>query len=298
LVNVVSGEDFALDPVALEGFSDVQIWAEAGTISPTLENVQPKISVVTSGNTTTLTDWDVAGANGQDPVSAVLMHDTVYNEFVLDRGTLSATDWVVTMPTKGRYYNAGQIRDPITDEVKGVRVSRLFQRNFGSTGACDNVNLTVYDREERERAVTTNFSPPPPTAGTSLCWEANVMTFNGASILGSKNVSNLSAAAVPFENGWAKMVFPVGASTIYSGQYHTLVGGPTTRVSVDELGSVTQQVAANATYVGLPVIGFAAITFQNKANDTPSGVVQSNYGGNLKHKTTRIINGTFTAPAP
>jgi len=294
LVNVISGEDFALDPVALEGFADEQIWAEPGSIRPNLQNVTPKVSIVTSGNQTTITDWSVSGALQQDPVSAVLMHNTIYNEFVLDTNTLSATDWVVTMPTKGLYYTTQILNDD--GVVVGVRPDRLFQRNFGSSGACDNVSLVVYDREERERKVTTNFSPPPPTIGTSICWEANVITFNGPGVLGSKNVSNLTAAAVPFENGWAQMSFPTGASSLYSGNYHTLVGGPSTRISVDPLGNIQQTALTSTTFTGLPTIGFAAITFQNKANDTPAGVVQSNYGGNLYHKGTRSISGATAAP--
>ena len=42
---------------------------------------------------------------GIDAVSAAIMHDTVMNEYVLDSGTASLTDWVVTYPTK-RYYVA------------------------------------------------------------------------------------------------------------------------------------------------------------------------------------------------
>ena len=74
-------------------------------------------------------DMDCRGT--ADPVSAVLMHDTIMNEYVLDLVTLSATDWVVTMPTK-RYYVANGTG----------AASKLFQRNFNKTaGACDDVSL-------------------------------------------------------------------------------------------------------------------------------------------------------------
>ena len=47
-----------------------------------------------------------------DAVSAVLMHDSVMNEFVLDTATKSGTDWVVTMPTKRYYVTAGPATHP------------------------------------------------------------------------------------------------------------------------------------------------------------------------------------------
>ena len=42
----------------------------------------------------------------------------------------------------------------------------------------------------------------------------------------------------------------------------------------------------SATYYGLPVVGFAAITFSNGN----VGGVASNYGGNFNHKSTRNVN--------
>lgn len=291
LINVAAGEDFALDAVALADFSDAPngIWAEPGSILPNFTQVSPKVSVVTSGNTTHVTEWNTpASALPVDPVSAVFMHDAIYNEFVLDAATKSATDWVVTMPTKTFYYS-GQITNA-AGAVTGVRVVKLFQRNFGVNGACDDVALTIFDREEREREVTTNFSPPPPTAGTSICWEANIVTFRGASVLGSKNTSNLSAAQLQaFENGWMRMIFPPPAT---GNAYHRLIGGASTIIStVGSAVSVTS--AASTTFTGLPVIGFAAITFNNGTLTSGASLVQSNYGGNLNHKATRsVVTGT------
>ena len=65
--------------------------------------------------TTTITNWAIsfgidnadtsAGSltDRADAVSAVLMHDNVINEFMMDAGTKSGTDWVVTFPTKFAY---------------------------------------------------------------------------------------------------------------------------------------------------------------------------------------------------
>ena len=49
LVNVLQGEDFGIDPIALDGFSTTPLWFDAGDIRPTLAFVNPKTSVVVSG---------------------------------------------------------------------------------------------------------------------------------------------------------------------------------------------------------------------------------------------------------
>ena len=45
------------------------------------------------------------------------------------------------------------------------------------------------------------------------------------------------------------------------------------------------------TYVGLPVIGFALVSYQNGQLQigTPPVTVLSNYGGNFKHKNNTLI---------
>jgi hypothetical protein len=267
LINVLRGEDFALDPTALEGFSAKALWNPAGSILPTLADVNPKTSVVVTGTNAYITDWTAGFA--ADPVSAVIMHNNLYNEFVLDAATKSGTDWVVLFPTKREYYT-------------GTTVLKLFQSNFSATGACDDVVITQYDREERTIVSQTSFSPPPPTQTDSLCWEANVISFAGTNVLGSKNVSNIGTS---FSNGWVAMNF--SGSTVPVGR-HQLVGGMSQTVNLattpPTVGTLT-----TTTFNGLPVIGFAAITFDNETLPTSTGPVQSIYGGNLNHKLTRSI---------
>ena len=68
------------------------------------------------------------------------MHDQVLNEFVLDSGTASGTDWVVTFPTKRFYLGLPPSTGPAL---------YLFQKNFnGNAGSCDDVTLELFDREE------------------------------------------------------------------------------------------------------------------------------------------------------
>ncbi len=67
---------------------------------------------------------------------------------------------------------------------------------------------------------------------------------------------------------------------------HELVGGAST--TFDTRTGATSALVST-TFTGLPVVGFAAITFENETLPGNTGPVQSNYGGNLNHKvTTRI----------
>jgi len=269
LVDVLSGEDITADAVALQGFSSTSLWAAPGSILPNLQSVNPKTSVVTTGTMTFITDWSGPNFFTIDPVSAVLMHNNVYNEFVLDAATKSSTDWVLTMPTKFAYYS-------------GTAVQALFQRNFGASGACDDVVITQFDREERTIVSATSFSPPPPTQTDSLCWEANVITFNNTNVFNSKNVANIPTN---FQNGWVSMNF--NGSSVPAG-VHQLIGGVST--TFDTTTGLTGS-QGTTTFNGLPTIGFAAQTFVNGTLTGPgvTGLIQSNYGGNFVHKFTRSI---------
>ncbi|MCC6194314.1 MAG: hypothetical protein IT518_07580 [Burkholderiales bacterium] len=277
LINVLKGEDFGLDPTALDGFSTVALWAEADSINPTLAQVNPKTSVVVAGfKVYVTTGWQtIPVPNAVDPVSAVLMHNNVYNEFVLDVSTHSATDWVVTMPTKREYV------------FKGTGAAqKLFQNNFSAGGSCDEIGLVIYDREERTRVATQDFSPPPPQRIDALCNEANVITYltgggtapTVSTVFGSKNFVPVSTE---FVNGWIALSFPVTSTG-----RHQLVG-PGSTVFDTRTGGTSGTLST--TFNGLPVIGFSAIVFENSTLNIGGSTIQSNYGGNFNHKTTTSI---------
>jgi len=274
LINVAAGTDFTADAVALDNF-----WAEgtgsyfnAGSIFPQLADAFPVSTVFGTRGTVVQSDWTSSAPNvnpGADAVSAVLMHNAVLNEFVNDTGTRSGTDWVVTMPTKRHYVNVGTGSAP-----------RLFQRNFNTTaGSCDDVSLDLFDREEFRRQ--GGFSPAPPGAVNRICWEANVVTFNGSNVLGSNNVANVPTT---FVNGWMRLGFFPGSQ----GTAHRLVAPAGQSLVTDQFGGSTPD-TVGVTYFGLPVVGFAVQSFTNGTLPTAGGgTVLSNYGGNFIHKYTSI----------
>jgi hypothetical protein len=282
LVSALAPSDVATEATALDAFSISKLLAPEGSIQPNLARVNPPVSVVTNGSNTYITDWGpFVTSNPADAVSAVLMHNNVYNEFILDAGTKSGTDWVVTMPTKWSYYAGGQISDS-SGNIVGVALTpgqTLFQRNFMSGKACDDVGITRYDREENTVVSQTTFSPPPPTQTDSICYEANVITFSNSNVLASKNVANIPTT---FANGWAGLNF-----SVTSNGRHQLIGGASTTFNTNTgtTGSLTA-----TQFVGLPTIGFAVETFNNGTlTDSTGAAVNSAYAGRFAHRFTRSI---------
>ena len=196
----------------------------------------------------------------------------VMNEFILDTVTNSGTDWVVTFPTKRFYVLTGT-----------GPAEKLFQRNFNNAaGACDDVTLNIYDREEQTTSTPTTFSPPPPTFTNSICWEANVITFNNSNVFGSQNSANINTG---FQHGWLNLGFapPTAPAT-----YHTLVNTTaTTHIWGAGVGEAT--VGETKTYFGLPVVGFAAASYTNGVLTVSGTEVLANYGSKFTQKATTLI---------
>ena len=117
------------------------------------------------------------------------------------------------------------------------------QRPHGVRPA-DDVTLDFWDREEKQNSTPGGFSPPQPGVTNSLCWEANVITFNNSNVLGSLNFANVPT---DFENGWLDIGFFPDTIT---GAIHTLPNDATivTDIFANSSGGA-------ATYVGLPVVG-------------------------------------------
>jgi hypothetical protein len=268
LINVNASAEAGYDAVALEAFRTVapSLWNPPGSILPDLtQQLDATLPAghqaeTYQGGAVVLTPWN----QGIDAVSAALMHDNVLNEYVLDSGTKSGTDWVVTYPTK-RYYVAPGTGSPST----------LFQRNFGVNGACDDVAIQHWDREEATPGGTPGgFSPPPPgSPNAALCWEANILTWNNSNILSSTNSVN---RATTYQNGWARLNL-VGPLALGNNVTHRLVspGGNN--------GTVT--------FTGLPVVGFMVDTYYNGSIPLAGGGnIQSAYGASFKHKTTTCVS--------
>jgi len=266
LINVANGTDFSYDPVVLDSFNTTPNHSEPGSLLPSLEDVDPKVSVTFFQGDAITSNW---GNNGlaADPVSALIMRTAVLNEFTVEPALAAGTDWVVNFPTKRFYVSPDIDTDP---DSADKNFDRPFTQDFKLNGACEEVALTIYDREERTTTSDIDFSPLPPSGKTSLCWEVNVITFNNTNVLGSSLALNVPNQG--FNSGWLRAAFPA-----VTGAGATDGAGFATRQMVSDEGD---------TYAGLPVIGFAV---QEYVNGNLGGVL-SNYGGSFVHKYNRSIS--------
>ncbi|MEQ1742751.1 MAG: hypothetical protein ABL869_09690 [Candidatus Nitrotoga sp.] len=272
LVNVAGGTDFGYAPVVLEGFSPPaveNIWNPPGSIFPDLSSADLTSLVLYEGSVVS-SSWN----KGSDAISALLMHDNIINEHVLDNTTLSGTDWVITMPTKR--YNV-----PVHNKTLATDASQLFSpftSKFWLNGACERqVNYPSYWNREGGYVTVIDFPEPAPGSDTPLCWETNVVTFNNSHMLGSVNEVNVP---VNFENGWLKMPFSATGIPVVNGQ--TDGNGVVYPNASHSLTSVNGD-----TYFGLPTVGFMVQDFINQ-NAAPG--VLATYGGNFNHKYTARIS--------
>lgn len=270
LINVAKGTDISYDPVVIDDFIDntgSAVHYRPGSILPNFNDATPNSAVIRRNSAgareIVTTNWG-AGA-GLNAISAVLTHASVMNEYTVETGINAGTDWVITFPTKWGHVPASgtTFTKPFTKAAKATATSTAWN-------ACESVKLTdIFDREEKQPSGNIDFSPSPVT-GTSLCFEANVITFNNTKVLGSEKVElNINS---PYQNGWLDLTFNGGQSLVSptNGTSFTSVSGTTT---------------GTATYNGLPAVGFAA---QKYVNGNVDGKL-SNYGGSFIHKYTRNI---------
>jgi hypothetical protein len=291
LINPNEAQDVAYEATALDAFFEGpgHIWRFSGNILPNLAMVRPKTSLVVNGPEVFVTQWSVD--SGADAVSAVLMNSGIFNEFVLDDSVAAKTDWVITFPTKSYYYSG------FTAE-RARKVQKLFQRDFVAGGACDDMDIVFFDREERRQRAQGDFSPPPPEGvGASLCWEANVVTFghsaSTASALRAENRYNLSLPAA-YDNGWAKFTFAVASpassnADFNTGDAHKLVGGATKYINMmATMPAVSDE--AQTVFVGLPMVGFAVQQFNNgEAVSGDFGKIWASYAGRISHRFEKDV---------
>ena len=255
LINVETGDEFAQNATALAQFWDPTAttgnYFNTGDTRPDAFNAFAVASVVNQAG-------QVVGAgfaNGALATTAALQRQAVINEFVLDNLTASQTDWVMTFPTKHELVTSSAATPP-------------FSSPLSTSGSCDDATLVTYNREEK--GVTPSgpdFSPSPQPSGFALCWEANVISFNGHNLLGSMNRYDVTTG---FENGWAKLTW--GPSAI-----NVAAGASTYNPFTNTLS------AASTTFTGLPVIGFAAQSFTNGSLSTAGGI-DFGYGASFAHR--------------
>ena len=262
LINVNGGIATSVDALALDGFfSSLDTYADlhtiTGSLAPSLESVNTAATILSGINTYTFDNGDI------DNVSALLMHTAILNDYVIAPDIAAMTDWVITFPTKRAYVNGASA--PLAP----------FQEKWvpSLSKSCDPITMTYFDREEgTQTPAEGDFSPTEEPGAFTLCNETNTLSIvteetAGAQIFGAAYTNKELTLDAGFEAGWLKVAFP-DDSTLTNDRL--LTDGSTT-------------------VFGLPVIGFAAISYENGTLTVDGVNVLSNYGGSTAHKGERSI---------
>lgn len=267
-IAVGSGLRTSYDAVALDDFwltLDGGQHTVPGSLLPSLEQVGTD-AVLADGTT-----WVASPVRAQpvDPVSAVLMRHAIMNDYVVDAGRNSSTNWIVTFPTKRFYVNS----DPLTQALAPF----ASPWDPDNTVSCDPIDVAYYDREETSVTLSTDdFSPQPEgPGGNSLCHEVNTVSINrngdtGATLYGAVFTHNALALDAGYEYGWMRMTFTGDIND--DGTNNDAVTG----------GFAAQLPGVADTLAGLPVIGFSAFTSENTLD---AGL--ANYMGSTVHKAEK-----------
>jgi hypothetical protein len=254
-IDVATGKAVDANPTAIENWvTGAGAWTVAHNVFAA-GSLQPDLSDGDVGATARYLQNGAVGAvvvpASEDAVSALLSATNVINEYAAN-GTGTFTDWVVTFPTKHHYTDLAYTIDaglpPFAQNFAFDTDGNAAAAPYTLRGkSCDTISMPYYNREEASRQGGTQFSPVTSTS-SSLCYEANVITFNSSNVFGTGiNHKNLVTTDVGV-SGWANL-------------------------GLTNTGNVA------AGFTGLPVIGFAAI---NRNNASEAGN-NRNYGSGVPH---------------
>lgn len=288
-----------LEPSLNDAFPVVANWWDdaynsAVTAVPTYVNPTTGDTVETLG---VLAFDPTPAARGVDAMSATIQRSVVFNEWSNNDAFGVSTDWVVTQPTKGFYVDIDLTGTNITTNglqsaLNSERLEALvdfdgdgtfeeadvpyapYQSAWEESAAgaqdarsCNEVSFTFYDRAEQTGQAPTGgviVSPAPPvTVETDeLCYEANVVTFNGMTTFSDAGgiaalnrlniVTNDAGSGLPDAvAGWMLM-----SLDDFDDDNAGTAGIETASLPVDLTGSADARVQAFTGIRGLPVIGF------------------------------------------
>lgn len=268
ILNIEGSTQTAYDAVAIDNFlTDVTVGpapghTATGSTFPNLNSGGNKFATFKNGE-------ELEFVNPASAISALLMKESISNDFVLDKGRSSQTNWVITFPTKRFHVDTG-----------AVGAEAPFINRWAAGKSCHSIDISKWDNEEyapvtKPEDEEIDFSPmPPKVVGEilvpALCNETNILTFNGGKVLGGQFVSyNYNLAQPEYQFGWMNIAFNGHHDRLSQPQKPYQLKGVNTDTSVVE------------TINGLPVIGFSAVTI---SNGVAKNGVMNNYGSSTSHK--------------
>jgi hypothetical protein len=264
LINVANGMDFTMNAEALAQLASRSYFRPVSDPYPdwNINEIDPVAAFFRAGTVVRPTFTTPLAA-----VEAAMMRGLVRNEVIMDAGTRSGTDWVLTMPTR-RLHNTVNPSPFVASALSGEMSFRLqFTPRDGSTlyiaTECDFLCLDGnYRADLRIRGIAGVISFRRASAASAVAGISDVLGASRGWIV------NLPTAA---ENGSARVDLG-GLMDIQAKQ---------TRLSDGE------NVQYISTLFGIPVTGFMVRSLRNDAVTCGSALCQSNYGGAFPHKYDR-----------
>ena len=278
LINVANGTDFAVAATALAQLASQPFFRAASDPYPDFDAVQiDPWSLVVSGGTAYRSIW----SRPVDAVSAALMTPTLGGEYVLDTGTRSSSEMVMTFPTR-RFYVGATPTPPFTS------AGRWDPR----CGSFDSLGL-VYRNREGAMPVPQDSSLPT-SIPFATCSATLARTFRASGTIansdGSSRIfgSRLRDASFDraLDTGFVNGSFSVAAAG-------TNAGGPRGLHSLPESQRIDLASGVATTHAhehdGLPMIGFWVRTFENGTLSCDVGRCQGNYGAAFPSTRTPYV---------
>lgn len=276
IINVANGMDFGLNAEALADLTKVQMY-HARSDAPLLDFNSAEIDAV-SHVAINGAYYKSLWSRPVDAVSAVLMRTSWLAEYVLDRGSLSRSNIVMTFPTKRHYVTTTGSIPPFT--------SRFAAQCSTSTG--EPVNVFVFNREGRGGQVLPQSCGALCPAGSpvaAICPAAAVATLARP----GDNVTALGSVNTAFGGVFYSPSSPID-------EHGSVTIEPSASTALGSLAGSTRTDFLTGTvitgphgYRGLPVIGFWARTFENGALNCNGATCQGNYGSAFPLTYKRII---------
>jgi len=268
VVNVAAGWQSSYDALAVDNTTDplapVARHNVPGSVSPDFSDVHPAVTFKDGTSATT-------GASGVDAMSAIIMKESIQNDYIVGAALNAQTDMVVTFPTK-RYYVNGALPALPAAQIHGVSQPFTAGWNKETAEACENIAVIYTDNEEnRLQLEKGQFSPQPESDEIALCHETNIFSISGSKVLGGKFVRHNLELDAAYTQGWINIDFTAAANGFVS---------PARELPITP---VAPMVLTNL--LGLPVIGHSLIVTQNGN----VGGLLSNYGATFDHKATTTI---------
>jgi hypothetical protein len=285
LINVASGEDFTVNADALADLATQSYFRLPADPYPAFDAAEvTPVSVVNADGQVYRSQW----TRGVDAVSAVFMRAGFQAEYVLDPGTRSLTDIVLTSPTRRYYVTVGVVTAPFAGAA-GWSQARCSNPAAGANALFgERLVALIANREEAASLFDGDSGMAlQPFLPYALCAASTTFSVNnGAShmvagtssmVLGSINMSSPLRAVSALQNGWTEI------APLQPGSLASL--STSTRINV----STGATVSGSHRFIGLPMTGMFVRVFQNGTLACSAGACQGNYGGGFPLRYRRSI---------